>query len=210
MIREATEGWDGPWQTVDLRSERQLPAPEDSAGVIVSGSPDRLQEQTPWMLRGLRYLQALVAANTPTLGICFGHQMLGEALGGRVYENPNGREIGTVAVTSHRDNPLLEKDHPFTTNATHVDSVVELPTGAEVFASTDKEPHALVRFSEAAWGVQFHPEMDADIVREYVLARRDAIETEGMVVDALLDSLQDALAGRRVLSNFVRRVVLRD
>jgi GMP synthase (glutamine-hydrolysing) len=134
--------------------------------------------------------------------------MLGEALGGKVAENPNGREIGTVAVTRHTDNPLLEPVQPFTANATHLDSVVDLPAGAEVFASTALEPNALVRFTQTAWGVQFHPEMDADIVREYVLARRDTIEEEGTSVEALLGGLGDALAGRRVLQNFVRRLVL--
>ncbi len=209
MIREACDGsWDGPWRTIDLRTANDLPPPSDSAAVVVSGSPARLSEQSAWMRKGLEYLRLLVAAETPVLGICFGHQMLGEALGGKVAENPNGREIGTVAVTRHSDNPLLEPDQPFTANATHLDSVVELPQGAEVFASTVLEPNAVVRFARRAWGVQFHPEMDADIVREYVLARRDTIEEEGVSVDALLGGLEDALAGRRVLQNFVRRIVL--
>jgi GMP synthase (glutamine-hydrolysing) len=206
--RTLGDAWSGRYAIVDLRTSGELPDPTEVAGAIVTGSPARLSERTDWMLRGLSYLRALDAALTPTLGICFGHQMLGEALGGRVGANPNGREIGTVAITSHRDNPLLEPDQPFTANASHLDSVVELPPGAQVFAETRLERHATVRFSESSWGVQFHPEMDGAIVAEYLVDRRETIESEGIDVDALLAELGDAHSGRRVLPNFVRRLVL--
>ncbi len=209
MIRHSMgDAWTGPYQVVDVRSTDALPDPTQVAGAIVTGSPARLGDRTDWMLRGLRYLRSLDAAQTPTLGICFGHQMLGEALGGRVAPNPNGREIGTVAITAHHDNPLLEPDDPFTANVSHLDSIVELPPDATVLAQTELEPHALVRFSETTWGVQFHPEMDAKIVAEYLLERRAAIESEGIDVEARLAGLGDAPAGRRVLPNFVERVVL--
>ena len=82
LIREATENsWAGDWSVLDIRGAPALPPPAELAGVIVSGSPARLVEKTEWMRRGLEYLRDLVAENTPTLGICFGHQMLAEALG---------------------------------------------------------------------------------------------------------------------------------
>ncbi len=209
MIREAMDGaWAGDWMCCDLRSDEPLPDCGDVSGLIVTGSPERLGDRTAWMLRGLDYLRHAHRAQLPTLGICFGHQMLGEALGGRVDPNPRGREIGTVPITTHSDNPLLEPDVPFTVNVSHLDSIVALPRGAEVLASTEREPNALVRFSSTTWGVQFHPEMDAAIVREYILARADAIDAEGQPVEGLLADLGDALAARRVLGNFVRRVVL--
>lgn len=207
MIRDATEAWDGAWTTSDLRTAERLPRPAGLAGVIVSGSPHHLAERTTWMLRGLAYLRELVAAGTPTLGICFGHQMLGEALGGRVGQNPRGRELGTVHITHHVENPLLEPDTPFTANASHLDSILELPAGAEVFAATEKEPHALVRFSAKTWGAQFHPEMDAEVVADYIYARQRLVEAEGTSTETLLASLHDSHAGRRVLNHFVRRVV---
>lgn len=210
LIRRALDGaWTGRVLVQDLRQQPELPDPSELAAVIVTGSPAHLEQRADWMLRGIDAVRSFVATNTPTLGICFGHQMLGEALGGRVGRNPNGREIGTVPFVHHADNPLLDRDDPFTANVTHLDSIVELPPGSQVVAATEKEPHALVRFSDTAWGVQFHPEMDADVLQDYVLDRRDALLAEGFVVDDVLNGLGHSLASRRVLANFVRRIVLR-
>jgi GMP synthase (glutamine-hydrolysing) len=209
MIQQACDAaWPGEWLCCDLRSDSVLPEYGSVSGLVVTGSPEHLGDRKDWMLRGLDYLRGAVAARLPTLGICFGHQMLGEALGGRVATNPRGREIGTVAITSYTDNPLLRREEPFTANMSHLDSIVSLPEGALVLASTAQEPNALVRFTNTTWGVQFHPEMDAAIVRQYVLARAAAIEAEGQRVDALLSELGDSHAARRVLSNFVLSVVL--
>src|SRR5205809_215271 len=82
----------------------------------------------------------------------------------------------TVGLGIVSADPLLEKAAPpLRANATHVDTVQRLPEGARVLARSRLEPHAAVRFSEAAWGVQFHPEMDRSIVRHYLVVRRDVI-----------------------------------
>jgi GMP synthase-like glutamine amidotransferase len=63
-----------------------------------------------------------------------------------------------------------------------------------------------VRFGEAAWGVQFHPEMDAAVTRQYVAARREFIDAEGLDAEALLASADDARAGASTLTAFLRAV----
>jgi GMP synthase (glutamine-hydrolysing) len=190
------------------------------SGVIVSGSPAYLSERAPWMLRGLAYLRELALQQTPTLGICFGHQMLAEALGGRVGRNPRGREIGTVGLRLHRESPLFGdipavavedaagKESPLTANASHLDSVLELPTGAQVVASSELEPHAALQFGPRAWGVQFHPEFDEQITRCYLTERREAIQAEGLDTDQLLSRASDAPVGRGALRRFIQNVVL--
>src|SRR5205814_9055751 len=131
--------------------------------------------------RAEEYLRALVRSRVPTFGICFGHQLLGQALGGEVVKNPRGREIGTVDIEIVADDPLLGAAvRPYRANAPHVDTVHRLPAGARILAKTRLEPHAAVRFSDAAWGVQFHPEMDRSVVRKYLDVRRALRSAEGL------------------------------
>jgi len=204
LIRETIGGaWPGSFREVDLRRGASLPEPDDIAAVVVTGSSSSVTERAPWMLRVEEYLRILVERRVPTLGICFGHQLLGQALGGEVTKNPNGREIGTVDLEIVSADALLEKAAPpLRANATHVDTVRRLPEGARVLARSRLEPHAVVRFAEAAWGVQFHPEMDRSIVRNYLVVRRDVVTSDGLDVDALLETADEGAAGASTLPRF--------
>jgi GMP synthase (glutamine-hydrolysing) len=207
MFQRALRGvWDGPYEVLDLRTVEQLPEPGAAHAVIVSGSPHFVSEQLPWMLKGCDYMLALQAAGTPVLGVCFGHQLLAAALGGRVERNPRGREIGTVSAEVLRPNPLLLGGDLLRVNASHLDSIVELPPGASVCARTALDPNTLVHFGGAIWGVQFHPEFDAETVRCYLNERRERLLAEGLDADALLQQAHAAPEGNAVLTNFVRAV----
>ncbi len=212
MIRSAVGGaWTGSWLQHDLRGDAPLPAAESLAAVLVSGSASSLTEKSSWMDRGLSYLYDVVRAQVPVLGICFGHQMLGEALGGRVAANPSGREVGTVELSDVKADQLLGiggQQKVREVNSTHLDSVVELPANARVSARTRLEPHAVVRFEERAWGVQFHPEFDGEVMRCYIRERRDAIAAEGHDVEALLAGCRDTPDGHTLLARFIQSVVL--
>src|SRR5690606_26145464 len=139
-------------------------------------------------------------------GICFGHQLLAEALGGRVEPNPRGREMGTVQIELVERDPLLGADPALAVNMSHVDSVVGLPAGAVVLARSERDPHAAIRFADSAYGVQFHPEFDGDVMRRYIDARRDVIASEGLDPDAMWHGTSDATSGAEVLARFVRGV----
>jgi GMP synthase (glutamine-hydrolysing) len=204
IVRRAAGPRALPWIAVDLRVEDPLPSPDTLAAVVVTGSAASVTERAPWMLRAEAYLRALVAARVPTLGICFGHQLLGQALGGEVIRNPRGREIGTVSLEIVEDDPLLAAARsPLEVNAIHVDTVGRLPRGARVLARTALEPHAALRFSESAWGVQFHPEADAEILRDTIDVRRELLAREGLDPDALIERASDAPAGASTLLRFV-------
>jgi len=174
MIRSAVgEAWQGPWSELDARGE--LPDFERFSGLIISGSPANVPTREPWIVALERYLARAVAANVPIFGICFGHQLLGQALGGLVTRNPRGLEVGTVALEPLAQDPVLPGLRETRwVNMAHSDSVVTLPQGARVLARTAQDDHAAVYFGARAWGVQFHPEMDAEIIRHYVAARTDA------------------------------------
>ena len=209
--REVGDAWSGPWLEHDLRTDAPLPSPRDASGFIITGSSSSVTERTPWMLRSEELVRGIVAAGTPLFGICFGHQMVGQALGGRVEKNPRGREIGTVdvRVVAHapRDPILDGLGDRFRANHTHMDSVVELPRGARLIAETDLEPNAAFAIGETVKCVQFHPEINGDAMRGYVEARAHLIEGEGGDPRAILERVSDAPGGASTLRSFVRLVV---
>lgn len=188
-----------------------MPGPRDAAAFIITGSSSSVTERAPWMLATEQLIREIAEAGTPLFGICFGHQLVGQALGGRVAKNPNGREIGTVEVRVLPHDPLdpilSGLGDRFTANHTHVDSVVELPKGARVIAATDQEPHAAFAIGDRIKCVQFHPEIDGDAMRGYIEARAHLIEGEGRDPKPILAGAVDAPGGAQTLRNFVRHVV---
>lgn len=196
--------WQGGFVEVDARSAESLPDPSRFAGVIITGSASSVTERAPWILRAETYLAGMVEAEQPLLGICFGHQLLGQALGGLVERNPRGREMGTVELRILQDDPLLDRSiTPALAHATHVDSVTVLPPGARVLATTELEPHAALRFGERAWGVQFHPEFDELVMSEYIQTRSELLRQEGREPGAMLAGIAPTPAGVQVLRRFV-------
>ncbi len=211
--REIGATWPGEWAEHDVRlEEHPLPGPRDAAGFIITGSSSNVTEASPWMKRLEQLVRAIAAAETPLFGICFGHQIVGEALGGKVGKNPRGREIGTVEarmLAGAEDEPVLRGiPSRFFVNTTHMETVLTLPPGARVLAETDLEPHAVYTIGRTVKCVQFHPEIDGDAMRGYVEARAHLISAEGRDPKPLAEGAVDTPHGAETLRNFVRHVVL--
>jgi len=185
-----------------------LPGPGAFAGVVVTGSSAMVSHREPWSERTAAWLADAVLAGTPVLGICYGHQLLAQGLGGRVGPNPRGREIGTVEVrlsSAARGDPLFgELPERMRVQATHVEAVLDLPARARLLASSDGDPHQAFAVGDRAWGVQFHPEFDADVVRGYLAARRDLLLAEGLDPEALRRAASDSPHGAMLLQRFTR------
>ena len=212
--REIGDVWRGEWAEHDARTEAPLPGPREAAGFVITGSSSNVTEGAPWMKRLEALVREIAEAGTPLFGICFGHQIVGEALGGKVAKNPRGREIGTVEarmLPGAEEEPLLRGiPARFLVNTTHVETVLTLPPGARVRAETDLEPNAVFSIGEAVKCVQFHPEIDGDAMRGYVEARAHLIEAEGRDSKPILAAAADTPDGAETLRNFVRHVVLRN
>ena len=214
--REDFESWIGAGLGVDSARVRvvrvfageALPRPSDFAGVVVTGSSAMVSEREAWSEATAAWLADAAADATPLLGICYGHQLLAHGLGGRVAKNPRGREIGSVDVRLTReaadDDLLAGGPAVFRAQASHLESVLELPPGATRLAMTDLDPNHAFRVGPSAWGVQFHPEFDADITRGYLCARRTDIASEGLDVDRLIAGVAPAPHATAVLRRFAQ------
>jgi GMP synthase (glutamine-hydrolysing) len=205
LIRETLgDAWNGEVRTLDAR-HGELPTEQQTTALVITGSPESVTARSTWIVRAERAVANLVHAGVPTLGICFGHQLLGQALGGHVEVNPHGREMGTVEVELVEEDPLFAGfARTFSVNMSHRDSITRLPPETRVLGRSRLEPHAAVRFAPRAWGVQFHPEFDGGVMRGYIAARRATLTTEGVDPDAL--AATDAPAGAEVLRAFARLV----
>lgn len=145
-----------------------LPKPQVLAGVIIMGSLSMVTEETNWMKRLAAEIVQLAELNVPTLGICFGHQLISYAFGGEVDFNPNGLEVGTVNISrleNSIDDPLLNQlpEH-FDAQAVHFQSVLTLPKQAVRLAQSNMDQHHAFRVGDCTWGVQFHPEFTTEIM----------------------------------------------
>ena len=204
--------WEGAWSSVDARQEDvPLPSHDAVAGVIVTGSAHSVTERAPWMLRLEAWLREAVTRETPLLGVCFGHQLLGSALGGEVRRNPRGRHIGTMKVRRTDDDPLLDGlPQQFDVNLTHQDHVSVAPNSIRKLITADHDDVHAFAVGRSARAVQFHPEFHDGIIRGYITARREILKSEGLDPDAIDSKVLDAPHARRVLHNFVRHFARRD
>ena len=197
-----------PVETVNVHRDEALPPPESVAGVVVTGSPAMVSHREPWSERTAAWLAEAFAAQTWILGICYGHQLLAHGLGGRVGPNPRGRQIGTVDVELDAQGDRLLGDLPrnVRVQASHSEVVLEFPDGAIPLGRCPMDPHHACRLGDRVWGVQFHPEFDADIMRGYIEARRPQLEEEDLPADELVEACADSPHGARVLERFSERV----
>jgi GMP synthase (glutamine-hydrolysing) len=193
---------------IDLREDAPLPAPQTCAGAIMTGSHAMITEQAPWMRRAADWLPRLLAARRPYLGICFGHQMLAHALGGKVDFHPRGREIGTVDIQQRpagADDALFRHlPARFRAHAVHAQTVVELPPDAVHLAGNDFEPHHAFRVGEHAWGIQFHPEFDQAHMLAYLEEFSPKLLAAGQDVAAIRRTLADTPEAAGLLAHFAR------
>lgn len=148
-------------------------------GVVMTGSAAMVGDDTSWMRWGVKAINRAVDEHVPFLGVCFGHQLLGVARGADVGPNPRGREVGTVEVEAfgtHGDALLHGLEGRFRAQVSHRDAIRDPGPRLEVLGRAPHDVAHIVRAGPWAWGVQFHPEFDDDVVREYIRGRRDLID----------------------------------
>ena len=182
------------------------PGVQDIDAVVITGSSAMVTDNAPWMVAGAGWLRQVVAAGIPVLGICFGHQWLGAALGGRVAPNPRGTEVGSVPVNlsgEAADDPLLGgMPARMLLPLSHRQSLTELPPAAIHLAYSDLEPNQAFRVGERAWGVQFHPEFSAEITRGYLDYHAATVTAAGRDPERLKAAVAENTLGGSILNRF--------
>lgn len=193
---------------VDVAAGESLPAVHEVAGAFITGSAAMVTERAAWSERTAGWIRNAMDHGLPLFGVCYGHQLMAHALGGRVDFLPGGREIGTVPIErltiGERDPVVDGLPDRFRVHATHEQSVLELPAGTQVLARSTRDPHHLLRYGRQAMSVQFHPEFSADVMRAYIHRKRHDMHREGSDVTATFSAVAPTPMARRLLRAFVR------
>lgn len=186
---------------------------EHEALVVLGGAylPDD-DRRAPW-LAGARALmgQALERA-VPVFGICLGGQMLAHVAGGSVAAEHGEPEFGSTALTLRpeaADDPLF-RELPERPRAVenHVDAIVDLPPDAFWLASSEGCAYQAFRVGDAAWGVQFHPEVGPERIAEWPAGRveRYGVDRDELHRAAVREDRAAARVWREVALRFAARV----
>jgi GMP synthase (glutamine-hydrolysing) len=171
-----------------------LPDPRGFDGVLLTGSPASVRDQESWMPALGDWTLEAAAARCPVLAVCFGHQLVGEALGGFVEPNPAGVETGTIQVAltkEGREDPLFRGlGSSFSAQSTHRDVLVR-PPSATLLASTENTLWQAFGWGNYLRAVQFHPEIPP-------AALRDLCGVRGLPA-----SVSDESDGPQILDNWI-------
>ncbi len=148
----------------------------DAEGWLITGSRHGTYEDHPWIGPLEAFIRDVYAAAVPLVGICFGHQIIAQAMGGRVEKFAGGWSVGPTPYA-------FQDGETLTLNAWHQDQVVEKPAAAKVVASNEFCENAALLYDDRAFTVQAHPEFRTDFVDGLIRTRG-----RGLVPDPLLDS----------------------
>lgn len=179
------------------------PSDDPSAfdAVVISGSQSSVYEDRPWIKQLSTWVEDAIATDLPMLGVCWGHQLLAQILGGRV--EGGAYELGYVTVHRRVDDPFFDGvSDSFTAFATHSDYVVDLPQGAKVLAENDASVQSFRHGS--LFTTQFHPEYDEQTARAMIGAKSLPEATVRRALDTCTpENVNASNEVKRVFRNFI-------
>jgi len=206
MFGEA--GFDFDYDTVPIYDGAAFPDPAKLEAIVITGSAAGVYDDFAWLDPLRAFIRGAYAANTPMLGICFGHQIMADALGGDVRKSDKGWGLGRHTYDVKKRPDILPTELPALSIAcSHQDQVIVPPRDAEVYLSSDFTPNAGLAYRNGkALSMQPHPEFLDDYTLALAELRRGKAPDE--VVDQAVASLDKESHSGDVaawLGNFLSR-----
>ncbi|WP_454273534.1 type 1 glutamine amidotransferase [Roseovarius sp. MBR-154] len=180
MMARMLDGNDFDFVTYSVVDEEFPDGPQDADGWLVTGSKHGAYEDHAWIAPLEDLIRAIHAEGLPMVGICFGHQIIAQALGGTVVKHPDGWRVGPTQYEI--------EGTPLTLNAWHQDQVIAVPEGAEVVGRAEGCDIAALRYGDRIFTVQPHPEFNATMMDRLIEHR-----AVGVVPDPLRDHARRGL-----------------
>lgn len=183
----------------------QWPEPEAFEAFLVTGSAAGVYDPLPWIERLIGFLRALPHSKK-LIGICFGHQIMAEAYGGRAEKSERGWGLGLHRYDIHRPAAFMGDPAPICVPVSHQDQVTRVPPAARVLGGNAHCPHGVIAYDDrAALSFQCHPEFRPDYARALTHGHRAGAADPNLVAQALasLDAPHDSARVGRWIRRFL-------
>jgi GMP synthase-like glutamine amidotransferase len=168
---------------------------------LLTGSAAGVYDDLPWIAPLKGFLRA-ARGRSRLVGICFGHQIMAEAFGGRVVKSPKGWGIGLHRYEVAAQAAWMEDAAPVHVAASHQDQVVMAPPGARICLASDFTPLAGLDYGDAI-SFQCHPEFTPEFSISLLEARREVHGAAGKAAVESLRGLDDSPRMRRWIARFL-------
>lgn len=158
---------------------------------LITGSAFGVYDPDPFIATLKTFTKAIAEANLPLVGICFGHQLIAEVLGGVAVKSDKGWGVGAHRYDLHSAPDWLKAEAglTFDTYVSHQDQVTAPPPGSTVIAGSPFCPNAMITIGEMILTLQSHPEMPSAYVRDLYELRRERIGSD--TIDAAMKTIVD-------------------
>jgi GMP synthase-like glutamine amidotransferase len=174
--------------------------PDAHAAYLVTGSPAGVYDPLPW-IEPLKGFLRSAHGKAKLVGICFGHQVMAEAFGGRVEKSGRGWGVGLQTYEVLERAPFMDGETSVSIPVSHQDQVVERPPHARVVAANLFSPFGFLAYDDQpAISMQFHPEFDPEYAKALIESRRPRLPDP----DAAIASL-DRPNDRELVGGWIRR-----
>ncbi len=173
---------------------------------LITGSKASAYDQTPWLFTLSQFIRELYICSTKKLiGICFGHQLIAQSLGGVVSKSPKGWGVGLAQTEVYKTELwMMPIAKSFKLPVIHQDQVIKLPKNGTAIAGNPFCPYSIIKYGDSVLTFQGHPEHQKTYTRALMLRRKDVIDEKVLCIGLRsLDNDSDAQLVAKWVVNFL-------